>query len=146
MQKTGVFPVLSNKFEINTAASGATETYSAIANLETFGFKLDNGVEEWTPMEGEGWINRLMTSKSITIDFSGKRTMGDTGNDFVAEKFSANGIDANVSLKWTFPSGATLAISGVLDVTNIGGGDSTNVAPLEFSIKSSGKPTYTAAA
>lgn len=39
-----------------------------------------------------------------------------------------------------------LEFDAVVNVTNIGGGDSTNVAALEFDVMSHGKPTYTPAA
>ncbi len=36
-------------------------------------------------------------------------------------------------------------MEAVINVTAIGGGDSTNVAVLEFDVMSHGKPTYTPA-
>ena len=107
----------------------------------------DNGVEEWTPFDTEGWIRRLLTSKGITISVTGKRNIGDDGNDFVAGKFMANGTDAQADVKWTFPDGGVVTFTdAVLNVTNIGAGDSTGVGALEFEIQSNGKPTYTPAA
>ena len=38
-------------------------------------------VEEWTPMDTEGWGRRLTTGKMFTISSSGKRNIGDSGND-----------------------------------------------------------------
>ena len=77
--KTNVFPVLDNKFKVG-AEKG---TASTIADMETFSVSVSNGVETWTPMDTEGWQRALMTSKAITITLSGKRNIGDTGNDFV---------------------------------------------------------------
>lgn len=136
---SGVFPVHNHVFEIGADA----ENLNSIANLETANVTFDNGVEEWHPFEGEGWVSRLLTSKSVTAEFSGKRTIGDTGQEFVVAKKMVTGQLANGVLKWTFPSGSTLVIPGVISVTNDGGGDSTNVAPLEFSVMSNGKPTFT---
>ena len=45
--------------------------------METFTVAIDNGVEEWTPMDTEGWRKRLLTAKSITITLNGKRCIGD---------------------------------------------------------------------
>lgn len=143
---SGVYPVYQNQFKVNTAASGSTASYSAIADMETFSISIDNNVEEWTPFTTEGWTRRLMTGKSITITVAGKRNVGDTGNDYVAALFNKNGADAQADFQWTFPDGATLTFSdAVVNVTNIGSGDSTNVGPLEFEIMSNGKPTYAAA-
>ena len=143
---TGVYPVYENQFQVDVSTTG-TASWKDIADMETFSVAIDNGVEEWTPFTTEGWIRRLMTAKSITISVSGKRNVGDDGNDFIAGKFMANGRDAEVGFKWTFPDGATLAFAdAVLNVTNMGAGDSTAVAPLEFELMSNGKPTYTPAA
>ena len=87
-----------------------------------------------------------MTAKSITITVSGKRNIGDTGNDYVAGMFMLNGTDAQAYVEWTFPNGDTVVFANaVINVTNIGAGASTDVGPLEFEIQSNGKPTYTEA-
>lgn len=141
---TGVYPCYENQFEIGT--SGTSGNMYTIADMETFDISIDNGVEEWTPFTTDGWVRRLMTAKSITITVSGKRNVGDDGNDLVAGLFMKNGRDAEKDFQWNFPDGATLLMTGaVINVTNIGAGDSTNVAPLEFEVMSNGKPTYTPA-
>lgn len=142
---TGVYPVLENQFQVDVSSTD-TASFKNIADMETFSVSIDNNVEEWTPFTTEGWTRRLMTGKSITITVSGKRNVGDDGNDFVAGMFMKNGREAECDFKWTFPDGATLTFAdAVVNVTNMGAGDSTEVAPLEFEIMSNGKPTYTAA-
>lgn len=137
--RTGVFPVYENQFKI-----GATkEAQNAIADMETFSLSIDNGVEEWTPMDQEGWKRRLMTAKSITISINGKRNVGDTGNDFVAGLAFKNGRDAEALLDWIFPDGTVVSFGVVVNVKALGSGDSTNVGPLEFDAMSNGKPTIT---
>ena len=144
--ESGVFPCYENQFKVNTSST-STASWATIADMETFGVSFDNGVEEWTPFESEGWTRRLMTAKSITISVNGKRNIGDDGNDFIAGKLMANGRTAEVDFQWEFPDGAVLQLDGaVLNITNIGAGDSTNVGPLEFEVMSNGKPTYTPAA
>lgn len=141
--KTGVFPVYENQFEI-----GATEdTLTSIADMETFSVSFDNGVEEWKSMDQKGWTRRLMTSKSVTISINGKRNVGDTGNDFIANLAFKNGRDAEACLKWNFPDGTSVLLkSAVINVKSLGSGDSTAVGPLEFDAMSNGKPTVTLAA
>lgn len=144
---SGVYPCYENQFKINTAASGATASMATIADMETFSVAFDNGVEEWTPFESEGWVRRLMTAKAITITVNGKRNVGDAGNDCVAGLAFVNGRSAEKKVEWTFPDGAKAIFdNAVINVTNVGAGDSTNVGPLEFEIMSNGKPTYTPAA
>lgn len=140
--KTGVFPVYENQFKVGANKEQAT----AIADMETFSVSFDNGVEEWTTMDTEGWTRRLMTAKSISISINGKRNVGDAGNDYVASKAFTNGRDSEGYLCWTFPDGTTVEFEdAVFNVSNFMAGDATNVAPLEFEALSNGKPKVTPA-
>ena len=138
MAKTGVYPCYENQFKVGDTKEGAT----SIADMETFSVSFDNGVEEWTPFDTEGWVRRLLTAKGITISVTGKRNVGDTGNDYVADKAFKNGREAEGYFAWTFPDGTTVSWDmAVINVKNIGAGDSTAVGPLEFDVLSNGKPT-----
>lgn len=143
--RTGVYPCYENQFGIGTkgAGRGTPVTYKTIADMESFSVSFDNGVEEWTPFETEGWMRRLMTSKALTITVTGKRNIGDAGNDQVAAMYNKNGRDAEAPFQWTFPDGSKLEMAeAVINVTNIGAGDSTGVGPLEFEVMSNGKPSF----
>ena len=138
---SGVYPCYENQFKIKDG-----NTFAAIADLESFSVSFDNGVEEWHPFEQNGWVRRLMTAKSITLTVNGKRNIGDTGNDYVAGLFMTSGQAAQGDVQWTFPDGGVLTMEdAVINITNMGAGDSTAVAPLEFEIMSNGQPTWTAA-
>lgn len=141
---SGVYPCYENQFQINTATSGSTSTMKDIADCVTFGVSFDNGVEEWTPFDTEGWIRRLMTAKSVTISVTAKRNVGDAGNDAVAALAWKNGRNVERDFHWTFPDGTVVKFaSAVINVTNLGAGESTEVAPLEFEVMSNGKPEIT---
>ena len=143
---TGVYPVFNNKFKIGIEGKASNEEKMVeIADLETFSPSFDNGVEEWTPMNTEGWIRRLMTGKGFSIDLSGKRHVGDKGNDYVANMAFKTGQDVETVFEWEFPSGAKAKFNVIVNVSNVGGGDSTNVGGLEFSVMSNGKPEFTPA-
>lgn len=136
--KTNVFVVSENMFKVGATKESAT----TIADMESFSVSISNGVENWTPMDTEGWQRSLMTSKAITITLSGKRNIGDTGNDFIAGKLYKNGHDAEGYFEWTFPDGTKVSWDAVVfDVKNCGGGDATNVGALEVDVISNGKPT-----
>ena len=141
MAKTeGVFPSYKNQFHVGHAA----ESKNDIAECESFSVSIDNGVETWNSFTQEGWQSALQTAKAITISVSAKRSIGDQGNDFVAGKWLANGQDAYAYFDWTFPDGTVVSWDkAVINVTNINGGDSNNVAPLEFDVVSNGKPKVT---
>ena len=94
-------------------------------------------------MEAEGWTNRMTTGKALTISLAGKLCPSDPGNAYVAGLAWKSGTDCDTKFEWDFPNGDTLTFDCVVSVTAIGGGDSTNVAALEFDVMSHGKPTYT---
>ena len=138
---TGVFPCYENQFKVKVQ-----DTFVTIADCETFEVAFDNNVEEWTPFESEGWVRRLMTGKGVTITVSGKRNIGDAGNNYIAGLAFKNGREAEVDFQWTFKDGTVVEFTGApINVTALGSGDSTAVAPLEFEILSNGKPTVTPA-
>lgn len=138
-----VYPVGDLIFKINTQGTALPGDFKTVADMETFELSFDNGIEEWTPMGAEGWVSRLMTAKSITVGLNGKRNYGDAGNDYIASKNMANGHDADSVLQIVFPNSDTIDIPCVINVTALGGGDSTSVGALEFETLSNGKPEYT---
>ena len=138
---SGVYPCYENQFKIGTAGA---QTLNTIADMESFSVSFEDGVEEWTPFDSEGWKRRLKTAKGLSISVSGKRNVGDAGNDFVAGLAFKNGREAEADFEWTFPDGTVVNFSNaVVNVTALGSADSTNVAPLEFEVLSNGKPTVT---
>ena len=122
---------------------GAETAKKPIKDVETFEFTFSNGVEEWYAYDMEGWRRALMTAKACNLTISAKRNNGDTGSDYLAGLFMANGEDANTGIDVIFPDGSIFEIPVVANVTNIGGGASTDVAGLEAELVSDGKPTYT---
>ena len=138
---SGVYPCYENQFKIGTAGA---QTLNTIADMESFSVNIEDNVEEWTPFNSEGWKNRLKTGKGLSISVSGKRNVGDAGNDFVAGLAFKNGREAEADFEWIFPDGTVVGFSNaVINVTALGSADSTNVAPLEFEVLSNGKPTVT---
>lgn len=138
---TGVYPCYKNQFQIKVG-----DSYADIADCESFSVSFDNGVEEWTPFNTEGWTRRLQTAKSITVSVTAKRNVGDSGNDQVASLAFKNGRETEADVQWTFPDGSKVTMEGaVINVTAISAGDSTAVAPLEFDVMSNGKPNFTPA-
>ena len=144
MSKTGVYPCYENQFQI--ASGTGSSSMVSIADCETFSVSFDNGIEEWHPFDAEGWVRRLMTAKGVSISVTAKRNVGDAGNDAVAALAWVNGREAEKDFHWTFPDGTIVKFTGaVINVKNVGSGDSTAVAPLEFDVMSNGKPEIAAA-
>ena len=94
-------------------------------------------------MDMKGWKRRLMTAKALGITLNGKRNVGDDGNDYVAGFAFKTGQDAETKFEWTMPDGTKIEMDVIVNVTNIFGGDSTNVGALEVEVLSNGKPTVT---
>ena len=145
MANTGVYPVFDNVFKISTTGRAGSGELTTIAEMERFSVSIDGNVEEWKPMEEAGWTKRMTTGKALTISMSGKHCPNDPGNAYIAGLAWKSGTDCDTKFEWDFPDGSKLTFDAVVNVTNIGGGDSTNVAALEFDVMSHGKPTYTAA-
>lgn len=142
---TGVYPVYENKFKVGTKGRASEEgDMAAIAELETFEVSIDGNTVEWSPIEMQGWVRRMVTGKALTITLTGKRCLGDAGNDYVAQSAWTTGDGCASKFEWEFPSGAKLAFDCVLNVTNPGG-ESRDVAILEVEVMSDGKPTFTPA-
>lgn len=144
--KGKVYPVHNNTFKFGTKG---LESQSADmvtpADLENFAPTIDGTTQEWYAMDAGGWAKSAMTGKKLSFAFKGKRTFGDTGNDYIAGLAWKFGQDVMTKFEWTMPSGAKLACDVVVNVTTPGGGDSTAIDALEFEVTCYGKPTFTQA-
>lgn len=138
-----VYPVYNNKFRVGL--NGSATNMETIANLTNFAPSIEGGIEEWNPMEADGWGDAMMTSKKLSFSFQGKRTYGDPGNDYIAGLAWLSGNDTVAPFEWELPSGAMVAFDAIINVTTPAGGDSTTVDALEFEVKCKGKPNFTPA-
>lgn len=140
-----ILPVFNNQFKIGTKGIISTEAdMQSIASLESFSVSFDNGVEEYTPMEAQGWKRRLLTAKSFSISLNGKRDVGDKGNDYVASLYFVTGAAATTKFEWTMIDGTKVEFNCIVNCT-AAGGDSTAIDALEFEVLSDGKPIVTPA-
>lgn len=143
MPFVGVFPVYNLKFKIGIKGESSEEADMVeVQEMESFGLSIDGNVEEWNVMTARGWGSSLMTGKKFSMDMKGKRCVGDPGNDYIANTAWKDGLDCSTRGQLVFPDGAKLNFKCVLNVANIGGGDSNNVAPLEFTVNGNGRPEY----
>lgn len=139
----GQYSVSNCKVKIKTATT-PTETYSEIADLEEMSLTIENNTETWYSINDEGWQNALLTGKALTGSFSGKRTLGDAGNDYVDGLRYKIGKDAEADWEIEFPDGSKLDFTAVTALTDILGA-ATDVAPLSGDLTGKGKPTFTPA-
>lgn len=140
----GIVPVNKFSFEIQPYENGSYGTAFEVSDVENLEISLDNNLEEWYALGEDGWVNRLMTARSITVNLAGKRNYSNAGNNKVVDDYFTDVGEANnVNLKITFPNAKVLNIPGVLNITGLGGG-ATDVDKLEFEIQSNGKPEWDA--
>lgn len=144
--KSGVFPVFDIEFKVGTKGLESTEQdMVTVLDMESFSLSIEGNTQKWNAMDMKGWTRALMTGKGLTISLKGKRNVGDPGNDYVAGVSFKDGLDCSTKFSVDFPDGSKLAGNCVLDVKSVLGGESQDVAPLEYDIIVDGKPTFTEA-
>lgn len=121
-----------------------SDEFVGIADLEEVSLTIENNIETWYSIEGGGWQNALMTARALTGSFSGKRCLGDAGNDYLDSLRYVNGAEAVADWQVEFPNGAILTFNAVVGITDILG-SATDVAPLNGDLTGKGKPVYTPA-
>lgn len=142
----GQYSVSNCKVKIKTsAASAQTDVYSEIADLEEVSLSIESNTETWYSINNGGWQNAFLTAKALSGSFSGKRTLGDTGNDYLEGLRYNIGKDAEADWQIEFPDGSKLEFTAVTALTDILGA-ATDVAPLSGDLTGKGKPTFTPAA
>lgn len=141
----GQYAVSECKAKVKTSTSSAqTAVYSEIADLEEVSLSLENNTETWYSIKDGGWQNALLTAKALTGSFSGKRTLGDAGNDYLESLRYNIGKSAEADWQIEFPDGSKLEFTAVTALTDILGA-ATDVAPLSGDLTGKGKPTFTPA-
>ena len=119
-------------------------TFAPIADLEEFNISIDNNIETWYSISDGGFQNALLTGKAVSGSFSGKRSVGDAGNDYIDGLRYNIGKAAEADFEIDFPTGAKLELTAVVALTDLLGA-STDVVPLNGDLTVKGKPTFTPA-
>ena len=144
--KSGVFPVFDLGFKVGIKGLASTdEDMVTIKDMESFSLAIEGNTSKWNPMDMKGWGRALMTGKSMTVSLKGKRNVGDPGNDYVASVAFKDGLNCSSKAAVEFPDGSKLTFDCVLDIKSFLGGESQDVAPLEFDMIVDGKPSFTEA-
>ena len=138
----GNYPVHGCKFEMDlNDGQGATPQFVEVIDLESIDIGIDTGVQTWNPLDQNGWQAALATTKALTIGVSGKRNVGDPGNDHLANKLYATGRDCDAAYRITFPNADTLSGKAVASA-NSALGASGDVAGIGMDLISNGQPTF----
>lgn len=140
----GQYAISECEVAVKTSGAATPVVYSPIADLEEMNLTIENNIETWYSISGGGWQNALLTAKAFSGSFSGKRTLGDTGNDYIDGLRYNIGKAAEADFKITFPNDSTLEFTAVVGLTDVMGA-ATAVAPLSGDLTGKGKPTFTPA-
>jgi hypothetical protein len=141
---SGVFPVHAGAFEVD-AGTSSESNWVTVAEMEEVSVEVENTTETWNSFSEGGWQSALVTGKAAKITLKGKRCIGDTGNDLIADKLLKSGQDAYIAARITHPNGKVLTWEKMAcAVKNNGaGGKATDVGALEAELTAHGKPTET---
>lgn len=120
------------------------EEFVPIADLEDFNITVDNNIETWYSISDGGWQNALLTAKALSGSFSGKRCLGDAGNDYIDSLRYNIGKAAEADFQVDFPNGDKLELTAVVGLTDLLG-SATGVVPLSGDLTGKGKPKFTKA-
>lgn len=143
---SGVFPVFDLEFKVGTkGVDSIDEDMKIVKDMESFSLSIEGNTQKWNPLDMKGWGRALMTGKAATVSLTGKRHVGDPGNDYVASVAFKDGLDCTTKGEVVFPDGSKLAFNCVLDIKDFLGGESQDVAPLSFDMIVDGKPVFTEA-
>lgn len=132
-------------FKIGKAGrSSAALDMVAIADVEGLKLVIDGKMAEWTPMDQLGWVRSMMTGKKASLSLSGKRNVGDPGNDYIFGTSFGVGASCESKLEITLPDDeGVLTGNVVIDVKTPFGGETADASLLEFDLIFDGKPTFT---
>lgn len=130
---SGAYPVHANMFKVKV-----NNRYIAVKGLETFDVSFDSNIEEWNQHDNEGWVSSARTGMKWSITFSGKRIIGDTGNDFLASSIMKNIL---AEIQWIFPDGSALN-QRMIVTTEECGGETVGVDIIKIKMTSTEVPAF----
>jgi hypothetical protein len=115
-----------------------------IVDVEGLKLAIDGKMVDWSPMDQEGWARHLVTGKKASLSLTGKRNVGDAGNDYIAGTGFGVGSACESKIEITLPdTEGVLTGNVVIDVKTPFGGESGDASLLDFDIIFDGKPTFT---
>lgn len=135
-----------HKFSINTAATGATETFSPVAKgISSAEPTFNEETADDSYMDGDGFSETDIIRIQPSIAFEGHRDYEDEAQNFIYSKVLSVGAGRRTTFKWEQPDGSIL--TGPCTIASIEGpgGGSGEKGAISFEIRFNGKPTFTPA-
>lgn len=134
-----------NELYIGTAQSGtpATWTYSKLCKgIEGMTFNSNEQNQQYFFLCGEGFAHNEVTGGAPELQITGRRSVGDTAQDYIVSKQFALGTDRNSSVKIISGGKQIICDCSIGDVVSFGG-QTLDVNSFGCTIRFNGTPTVT---
>lgn len=105
----------------------------------------DPTVVTYYKRSGQGFQGGTKTGNAFTITVESYHISEDAGQKIIAATMFKFGKEAKVACEYTFGNGDVLTFNATVKITRMGGGATTDLAPLNYDLICDGKPTFTPA-
>lgn len=134
-------PVSANQLRIGINGLYSTKTQmQEVDGLDSLELSLEGTVQEYFTTKN-GYNNADKTAIKGSFAFSGKRVVGDKGNDFIARTAWYLGRKAKTLFDYTFDDGTVIEGKVLVNTSKISGGAAEDLNSLEGDLIIDGKPT-----
>lgn len=138
------------KASIGISKTSDTWTYAQLgAGIENFSEALNEVIQQYQFMSGEGFAESEVTGMAPAYTFSGRRVFGDAAQDYIFGNKYNLGADRKSSFKLAYSDGTgNVEITAPCTICNIVEfyGATTDNSAISFEIRLDGKPTVTTGA
>ena len=130
---------------INTAAAGAEETWSELAEgFDNISEALNETVQQYFFLKDKGFASNHVTGMAPAFTLTGRRVLGDAAQDYIfGKKYKLDSErDTNFKLTYVDNAGATVTLTCPVSLCNIQewSGAATDDSAVSVEIRFNGKP------
>lgn len=134
-----------NEVNIGTAESSGTWTYNPLcAGIENVSFANNEQAQQFFFLCGQGGSHNEVTGIAPVLNISGRRIVGDTAQDYIADMQFKLGQDRHTSVKLTAGGKQMVCDCTIENIVSFGG-NSTDINAFSCEIHFNGIPTVTPA-
>ena len=133
-----------NEIYIGTAESSGTWTYAKLCKgIESMEFAENEQNQQYFFLCGEGFAHNEVTGAAPELVIAGRRVVGDTAQDYIADKNFKLGTERNSSVKIIAEGKQIICDCSIGAITSFGG-QTLDINAFGCTIRFNGKPTVTA--
>lgn len=132
-----------NEIYIGTAESSGTWTYAKLCKgIESMEFAENEQNQQYFFLCGEGFAHNEVTGAAPELVIAGRRVVGDTAQDYIADKNFKLGTERNSSVKIIAEGKQIICDCSIGAITSFGG-QTLDINAFGCTIRFNGKPTVT---